>query len=62
MAGERLEWVSGEWPRLHVAGEVIDPDPASGTLRIVRGAWVNDDVSMLRCAYRQLPPDTTHTV
>ena len=34
--------------------------PASGALRIVRGgSWVNDDVSMLRCAYRhKVPPDT----
>ena len=32
----------------------------SGQLRIVRGgSWVNDDVSMLRCAYRhKVPPDT----
>jgi formylglycine-generating enzyme required for sulfatase activity len=29
-------------------------------MRIVRGgSWVNDDVNMLRCAYRhQVPPDT----
>ena len=29
-------------------------------MRIVRGgSWVNDDVTMLRCAYRhKVPPDT----
>jgi len=42
-------------------GEQRDPrGPSSGTMRIVRGgSWVNDDVSMLRCAYRhKVPPDT----
>ena len=34
--------------------------PAAGNMRIVRGgSWVNDDVSMLRLAYRhKVPPDT----
>ena len=34
--------------------------PQTGNLRIVRGgSWVNDDVTMLRCAYRhKVPPDT----
>jgi formylglycine-generating enzyme required for sulfatase activity len=29
-------------------------------MRLIRGgAWVNDDVTMLRCAYRhKVPPDT----
>ena len=42
-------------------GEMKDPrGPDSGSLRIVRGgSWVNDDVTMLRCAYRhKVPPDT----
>jgi formylglycine-generating enzyme required for sulfatase activity len=41
-------------------GEMRDPrGPASG-LRVVRGgSWVNQDVSMLRNAYRhKVPPDT----
>jgi len=34
--------------------------PDAGSLRILRGgSWVNDDVTMLRCAYRhKVPPDT----
>ncbi|PYQ81936.1 MAG: formylglycine-generating enzyme family protein, partial [Acidobacteria bacterium] len=34
--------------------------PDSGNMRIVRGgSWVNENVSMLRCAYRhKVPPDT----
>ena len=42
-------------------GDVRDPrGPTSGTMRIVRGgSWVNDNVSMLRSAYRhKVPPDT----
>jgi len=52
------DWYSAEYYGL---GELRDPrGPASGSLRMVRGgSWVNQDVSMLRCAYRhKVPPDT----
>ena len=53
-------------PSTTVFGEARDPrGPASGSLRIVSGgSWVNDDASMLRCAYRhKVPPDTyAHSV
>jgi formylglycine-generating enzyme required for sulfatase activity len=62
MVGNVWEWVS-DWygADYYGAGEVSDPrGPASGGMRIVRGgSWVNDDVTMLRCAYRhKVPPDT----
>ena len=52
------DWYSADY---YGRGEMRDPrGPHTGNLRIVRGgAWVNDDVSMLRCAYRhKVPPDT----
>ena len=52
------DWYGADYYGL---GEMRDPrGPASGNMRIVRGgSWVNDDVSMLRCAYRhKVPPDT----
>ena len=62
MCGNVWEWVS-DWygADYYGSGEVRDPSgPASCGMRIVRGgAWVNDDVTMLRCAYRhKVPPDT----
>jgi len=62
MSGNVWEWVS-DWHHAdyYSAGEVQDPrGPRSGNMRIVRGgSWVNDDVAMLRCAYRhKVPPDT----
>ena len=62
MCGNVWEWVS-DWyaADYYGSGEVRDPTgPRSGEMRIVRGgAWVNDDVSMLRCSYRhKVPPDT----
>jgi formylglycine-generating enzyme required for sulfatase activity len=62
VAGNVWEWVS-DWYAgdYYAAGDARDPrGPASGNMRIVRGgSWVNDDVSMLRCACRhEVPPDT----
>jgi formylglycine-generating enzyme required for sulfatase activity len=62
MCGNVWEWIS-DWysADYYGLGEMRDPrGPQSGTMRIVRGgSWVNDDVSMLRCAYRhKVPPDT----
>ena len=63
--GNVWEWVS-DWyaADYYGLGEMRDPrGPAQGQMRIVRGgSWVNgidDEVSMLRCAYRhKVPPDT----
>ena len=62
VSGNVWEWVS-DWyaPDYYGTGDSRDPrGPTSGAMRIVRGgSWVNDDVSMLRCAYRhKVPPDT----
>jgi formylglycine-generating enzyme required for sulfatase activity len=62
MCGNVWEWVS-DWygADYYGAADPHDPrGPETGSLRIVRGgSWVNDDVSMLRCAYRhKVPPDT----
>ena len=62
VCGNVWEWV-GDWygPDYYGLGEMLDPrGPQSGNMRIVRGgSWVNDDVTMLRCAYRhKVPPDT----
>jgi formylglycine-generating enzyme len=61
-AGNVWEWVS-DWyaPEFYGNGDARDPrGPSSGAMRIVRGgSWLNDDTSMLRCAYRhKVPPDT----
>ena len=62
MSGNVWEWVS-DWyaADYYSTAEARDPvGPPTGSLRIVRGgSWVNEDVSMLRCAYRHpVPPDT----
>ena len=67
VVGNVWEWVS-DWydPEYYTSSDMRDPrGPASGNMRIVRGgSWVNDDVSMLRSAYRhKVPPDTyAHSV
>jgi formylglycine-generating enzyme len=62
MCGNVWEWVS-DWyaADYYGSGQVRDPGgPGFGDMRIVRGgAWVNDDVSLLRCSHRhKVPPDT----
>jgi len=62
MVGNVWEWVSDWYANdAYSVGESRDPcGPESGMMRIVRGgSWVNDDVSLLRSAYRhKVPPDT----
>jgi serine/threonine-protein kinase len=62
MSGNVWEWVS-DWygSDYYASSEQRDPRGSEpGAMRIVRGgSWVNEDVGMLRCAYRhKVPPDT----
>lgn len=62
MIGNVWEWVS-DWyaPDYYASSEPRDPaGPATGSMRILRGgSWVNQDVHLLRSAYRhKVPPDT----
>ena len=61
-AGNVWSWVS-DWyrPDYYAVADNRNPrGPASGSLRLLRGgAWTNDDVKYLRCAFRHpVPPDT----
>ena len=62
MIGNVWEWVS-DWYAATTTGSArraIRAARPPARMRIVRGgSWVNDDASMLRCAYRhKVPPDT----
>ena len=63
MSGNVWEWVSDWYGRdYYASSEQRDPrGPASGATRIIRGgSWVNEDVAMLRCAYRHKTPSDTY--
>ena len=62
VCGNVWEWVS-DWytADYYGLGDSRDPrGPEIGNMRLVRGgSWLNDDITMLRCAYRhKVPPDT----
>jgi sulfatase modifying factor 1 len=62
VCGNVWEWVS-DWYGADYYGRGANRDPRgpeTGPMRLVRGgSWLNDDITMLRCAYRhKLPPDT----
>ena len=61
-AGNVWSWVR-DWYRADyytVGDSGNPPGPGSGSLRVLRGgAWSNDDVKYLRCAFRHpVPPDS----
>jgi sulfatase modifying factor 1 len=62
VCGNVWEWVSDWYSADYYArGDNRDPrGPETGNMRLVRGgSWLNDDLTMLRCAYRhKLPPDS----
>jgi sulfatase modifying factor 1 len=63
ISGNVWEWVSDWYASDYYArSEPRDPrGPQGGAMRIVRGgSWVNDDVMMLRCAYRHTVPIDTY--
>jgi formylglycine-generating enzyme required for sulfatase activity len=62
ICGNTWEWVA-DWYGCdyYAISQPRNPTgPEVGTMRIVRGgSWVNEDVKMIRCAYRhKVPPDT----
>jgi len=62
VSGNVWEWVS-DWygDEYYAMSQPSDPaGPLGGQMRIVRGgSWLNEDVTMLRTAYRhKVPPDT----